>query len=138
METNDMAKADIETITNPDASLFKKIGCVADLWRQTLLLDEAQRTARRQGNLSEKKELEARHDQLVDSICSLEWEVVYTHAVTAEGHAAKIQMVAGSSFDPEDLIEIAWAFGHEAGRLGLGSEMPRLEPAEAERVAAAA
>jgi hypothetical protein len=133
-----MAKAEIETTTNRDASLFKKIERVAELWRETLLLDEAQRTARRQGNLSEKKELEDRHDQLVDRICALEWEVVYTDAFTAEGHAAKIQMVAGSSLDPEDLIEIAWAFGHEAGRLSLGKEMPRLEPADAERIAAAA
>jgi hypothetical protein len=130
-----MAKADIEITTNVDASLFKKIDRVADMWRQTLLLDEAQRTALRQGNLTEKKELEARHDQLVDRICALEWEAVYTDAVSTEGRAAKIQMVADSGFDPEDLTEIAWAFGHEAGRLGLCNKMPRLD---AEPIAAAA
>jgi hypothetical protein len=132
-----MPQAGIDTTTIPDATLFHKIDRVAELWRETLLLDEAQRTARRQGNLSEKKQLEARHDQILDKVCALEWEVIHTDAVTAEGHAAKIQMVADSSFDPEDVIEIAWAFGHEAGRLGLGSEMPRLE-ADAEHVAAAA
>jgi len=44
------------------------------------------------------------------------------------GNEAKVAMVASSAFDPDDLIRIAWSLGHEAGRLGLRSLMPRLEP----------
>ena|ERR1700722_10416823 len=133
-----MAKADTNNTTNHvDASVFKKIAQVSELWRQTPELDEAQRTARRLGNLTEKKELEVRYDQIVDEACALEWEIAYTETATPDGHAAKCKSVADSNFDPEDLIEIAWALGYEAARLGLEKAMPQLTPPEPARAEAA-
>jgi hypothetical protein len=64
--------------------------------------------------------------------------LIWPIAATPEGHAAKRNMVAGSGFDPEDLISIAWTLGHEAGRLGLSKSMPELQPpAVPQRMAAA-
>ena len=114
------------SLQNPDAELFAKIDYCANLWHQSLALDEQVLTARRLVNLSEAKELTKRHDQAIRGASKLELEILCDTAavVTVDGHAAKVDLVAGSSFDSEDLIAIAWALGHEAGRLGLSNTMP--------------
>jgi hypothetical protein len=92
-----------------DAGLHANIRECAEQWRQSLALDAEAISALRLGNLSEAKELTKRHDQASSKASELEWKVIRdTDANTTDGHAAKLNMVTGSSFDLEDLIEIAW------------------------------
>jgi hypothetical protein len=123
-----MAKAEIETTTNPDAALIKLIAKYEVLSGESAKLDEASLMARRMGELSRADDLRRRCDETFNRACGLQWELLHKDAKSAEGHAAKIRMVSGSSFDPEDLIRIAWLLGCEAGRLGLSKAMPRLAP----------
>jgi hypothetical protein len=133
-----MAKADIETTTNQDASLFRKVNQVAEYWRQSVALDEQSRDARRLENHSKAKELAARQRQAADKAGAMEWEIILMNeASTPAGHAAKCGMVAASGFDPEDLVTIAWHLGREAGKLGLSGVMPQLAPPEVPPMAAA-
>jgi len=128
-----MLEATTESITtaaekNPDAALLKLIAKYDDLSSEALRLDEESITAQRIGELSKAKELTARYDKTFNKACALHWELLTRDAITADGHAAKVRMIVSSSFDPEDLIAIAWRLGHEAGRLGLTRTMPRLTP----------
>jgi len=130
MATRSKAKAATNKTTtteqNPDVAIIEMIKDLAELWDSTLPLDVAAMKLRCAGKFSEADESRARHDQLVYEACELEQRIARTDAHTPEGHAAKCKMVAGASFDPEDLIEIVWLLGYEAARLGLDGAMPQL------------
>jgi hypothetical protein len=117
---------------DPDAGLYANIRECAEQWRRALAFDAEALKALQLGNLLEAKELTKRHDQASSKASELEWNVIReTDATTADGHAAKCRMVASSGFDLEDLVEIAWLLGHEAGRLGVNKAMPSLRAAAA-------
>jgi hypothetical protein len=96
------------TPPNPDAALFRLIAK-----RDRLLADGAEMKAR-----------------------GLFWELVHRNARTAEGHRAKIKMVATTEIDACDVPALLWALGTEAGRLGINTSMPILRSSTASRMAA--
>jgi hypothetical protein len=133
-----MHEADTETtIRNPDAALLKLIAKHDDVSSEALRLDEESIIAGRRGEAARSAELSARSDKFFNRGEALFWELVFRKPATAEGHAAKVKMIAASSFDAEDLIAVAWRLGWEAGKLGLSSTMPRLMPLPVAPMAAA-
>jgi hypothetical protein len=125
-ETDD----DITTVTekNPDAALLKLIAKYEHLSDESAKLDEESTIAHRTGELLRAKQLSSKCDETFNKASALFWELIHRDALTLAGHGLKIKMVASSEFDSDDLVGIAWALGHEAGRLGLGSRMPQLQP----------
>jgi hypothetical protein len=132
---------DITTITqkNPDVALMKLIEKYDRLSSEAAALDGYAVEARRVGDdFARADELAKRSDDACNRAWGLLWELIHRAAHTPQGHAAKVRMVAGNDFDPEDQVRIAWMLGHEAGRLGLSGAMPRLAPPAVPRMADAA
>jgi hypothetical protein len=104
---------------SPDATIFAMGGRLAELERECLEFSFAI------GGLSED-EADRRSDEAGKAHSDLEWKLIYTPAVTPEGHREKLRILesGGFCFDLEVLAEILWLLAHEAGRLGLSNTIP--------------
>ncbi len=95
------------------------------LWRKIIPIDKRAVKARRSGKTSEADEADALIDEIANKAHAVEWEIV-TMSVTPNEFHAKLKAIARFGYDPDQLIEVAWILGHQAGQLGLSARMPTL------------
>ncbi|WP_342711447.1 hypothetical protein AAFG13_06135 [Bradyrhizobium sp. B124] len=69
-----------------------------------------------------------RTDASVTAMCheatSIEFSCATAEVESAEGQMVRCHFIGETGFTAEELIEIAWAAGHDAGRLGLSRAQP--------------
>jgi hypothetical protein len=95
------------------------------LWRKITSIDKRAVKMRRSGKSSEADEANALMEEIANRAQEIEWKIV-TVSVTSKEFRAKLKAVAAFGYDPDQLIEVAWILGHQAGQLGLSSRMPTL------------
>lgn len=113
-------KTSTATFTNT-AKLIQAIERAAAQRERASRLDE---WAMQQHDPDVRKRTNASVTTMGHEATSIEFSCATAKVESAEGHMVRCHFVGETGFTAEELIEIAWAAGHDAGRLGLSRALP--------------